>query len=353
MKLRFFVLLVIATGSLTHLFGCGGGEVEEAPPVVRPVKTMVLGGGPEGRRGFPGTVLAGERVVLSFRVGGPVIELKVVEGQQVRKGQVLARIDPLDYRIALDEAKAAFIKAEADYKRYQRLYEQNAVPLADLEFRRAQRDVAKARKDEAETNLDYTNMRAPFSGRIGERYIDQFEEVRSNQQIVTLNNVSMVDIVLDVPEQLMATARGDDLEAVATFEAAPGIEYPLTVKEVGVQADPQTRTYKVTLTMPQPEEVRLLTGMTGNVTLRFLGSKAGEENRFIVPGAAVFYGDDGTPHVWVVDEDQMTVHARVVEVGAVTGVGNIWLLAGVETGERIATAGVSRLHEEMKIHLME
>ncbi|MCK5573304.1 MAG: biotin/lipoyl-binding protein, partial [Bacteroidetes bacterium] len=139
MKLRLCTLLLIATGSLTHLVGCGGGEIEEAPPVVRPVKTMVLGGGPEGRRGFPGTVLAGERVVLSFRVGGPVIELKVVEGQRVRKGQVLARVDPRDYLIALDEAKAAFIKAAADYNRYQRLYEQNAVPLADLEFRRAQR----------------------------------------------------------------------------------------------------------------------------------------------------------------------------------------------------------------------
>jgi RND family efflux transporter MFP subunit len=346
-------MLVIVTGSLTHLLGCGGGELEEAPPLARPVKTMVLGGGPEGRRGFPGTVLAGERVVLSFRVGGPVIELKVVEGQGVRKGQVLARIDPRDYLIALDEAKAAFIKAEADYKRYQRLYEQNAVPLADLEFRRAQRDVAKARQDEAETNLGYTYMRAPFSGRIGERYIEQFEEVRSNQQILTLNNVSMVDITLDVPEQLMSTASEDDLEAVATFESAPGIEYPLTVKEVSAQADPQTRTFKVTLTMPQPEEVRLLPGMTGNVILRLLASEGGGGDRFIVPAAAVFYGDDSVPHVWVVDEDQMTVHARVVEIGAVTGVGNIWLLGGVQTGERIAAAGVSRLREDMKIRLME
>ena len=93
--------------------------------------------------------------------------------------------------------------------------------------------------------------------------------------------------------------------------------------------------------------------MTGNIILRFLGTDDSEGDRFIVPAAAVFYGDDGTPHVWVIDEKRMTVHARVVEVGAVTGVGNMWLLGGIQTGERIATAGVSRLREGMKIQLME
>ena len=156
---------------------CGDGEVEKKEPVTRPVKTMIVGGGVSGVRSLPGSVQAANRVEMSFRVGGPLIDFPVKEGEKVNKGKLLARIDPRDYQIAVDKAKAEFAKADADYKRYQQLYEKEAVALADLELRQAQRDVAKANLDNADANLKDTSLYAPFKGEIGETYFEKGEDI--------------------------------------------------------------------------------------------------------------------------------------------------------------------------------
>ena len=352
---RLFWIAVLAA-ALAVSAGCGDGAEEEAP-AVRPVKSMVVGDVLSGTRSFPGKVEASERVDLSFRVSGPLIELPVERGQEVARGQLLARIDPRDYRIALDEAEAAYTKAEADYQRYQSLYEKDAVSISELDFHRAQRDVAKARMDNAEADLDYTYLRAPFAGLIGNRYVENFEEVQVNQVICSVHDVNHLDIVVDVPEHLIAHA-GDvlnaDLDVIARFEADPGREFALRFKEVAAQADPATQTYELRLTMPQPEGLTVLPGMTAEVVSRGSRTVSGETRIFTVPASAVFPSVDGEAQaVWVLDQGAMTVHRREVEIGAVTGSGSIEVLGGLGPGERIVVAGVSHLREGMKVRLME
>jgi RND family efflux transporter MFP subunit len=337
-------------------FGCGK-EAEEQAPVVRPVKSIVVGDVLSGSRSFPGRVEASEQVNLSFRVSGPLIELPIERGQEVRRRQLLARIDPRDYRIALDEATASFTKAEADYRRYQNLYEKDAVSLSELDFHRAQRDVAKARMDDAQSNLDYTYLKAPFAGVIGDRYVENFEEVQVNQIICSLHDINKLDIIVDIPENLIANVGNIeeiDLDVVARFEAAPDREFPLVFKEVAAQADPATRTYELRLTMPQPEGLAVLPGMTGEVTARGTRTAQDEAREFTVPASAVFPDKDGnTQAVWVVDPDDMTVHRREVRLGTVTGSGSVEVLSGIRSGERIVVAGVSHLREGMKVRLMD
>jgi len=182
---------VVLALALAAVFGWGcGQEVEQsAPSVVRPVKTMVIGGSLAGRLSFPGRVQGARRVELSFRVRGRLAELPILEGQNVNEGDLIGRLDPTDYQIAVQEAQATYIRAAADFERYQRLYEKDAVPLSDLDRFRAQRDVAKARLDQAQTNLRYTSLRAPFGGRLGEKYVENFEDVRANQPIVSLHDI--------------------------------------------------------------------------------------------------------------------------------------------------------------------
>lgn len=343
----------IVLGSVLLAVGCGGKkEAEEAAPVARPVKTMIVGGGLNETRTFPGSVEAGQRVNLSFRVGGPLIELPVDKGQDVAKGELIARIDPRDYEIALQEAKATFSRAEADYKRYQELYERDAVALADLEFKRAQRDVNKSRLEDAEANLRDTSLRAPFAGIVGERFVENFEDIQPKQAIVRLQNFDMVDIIVGVPENVIAQVRAKaSLSVAATFDAAPGRTFPLTLKEVAAQADPVTRTYQVTFTMPQPEGINVLEGMTAMVRATH-SMQQGTVSTFMIPAIAVGGENDSGQYVWVVDDD-MTVHKRPVTVGEVSGTRSIEIVNGLQGGERIAVAAVHHLREGMTVRVIE
>ena len=334
-------------------YGCGGKADIDTEPVVRPVKTIVAGGFMTGEFRFPATVDAGEKALMSFRVSGRLIELPVKEGQTVKKGDLLARLDPTDFVIALDEAKARYSRAQSDFVRYQRLYERNAVPLSDLELRRSMRDVSKAKMDEAEKNLGYTRLTAPFDGQIGRRYVENFMDVTAQQEIVDVNDVTNVEIVINVAENFIKQiSAGYRADAFGVFEVAPGQRFPLTLKEISNRADPQTQTFKVTYLMAQPQGFTLLPGMTATavVTISQTGDVI-EPETISVPAIAVMGDERGAGFVWIVAEGDMTVHKRTVTIGAMSGSDEVTVLEGLAGGETIVVAGMSKLQEGMKVYI--
>ena len=133
---------------------------------------------------------------------------------------------------------------------------------------------------------------------------------------MSLIDVSSVDIVVDVPESLLARLIGDaSVTAVARFDTARGREFDLRLKEQAAQADPRTQTFRITLTMPQPEDINILPGMTATV----IGKRAGVEidqgqQPLTVPAVAVVAGETGQSRVWVFDEASRTVSARPLPV---------------------------------------
>ena len=331
--------------------GCGEKPPKETPEVVRPVKTIVVGAGLTGGLTFPGTVRGSERAELSFQVAGPLVELPVDEGDRVSRGTLLARIDPTDYDIAIAEAQATYDKSVSDYRRYQRLYEKEAVPLADVELRRAQRDVTAAQLEQARNNQGYTYLRAPFSGRIGKKYVENFEDVRAKEPVLTLHRIDTVEVTIDVPESLVTRFRGDGslVLAFARFETHADLALPLTLKEISAEADPATQTYQAAFTMKQPAELNVFPGMSTQVTLRRRDTEDLAASEFTVPAQAVLQDDSGRMMVWAVDPADNTVHARPVEVGPVTGATEIVVRSGLENGEMIAATAVQQLREGMEI----
>jgi len=335
------------------IMGCGGGEVAEAPPVVRPVKTVIVGGAISTEMTFPGMVEAGEKAILSFRVKGRLMDLPIDEGQEVAKGDLIGQLDPRDFQIALERAKAEFNKAEADLTRYQRLYEREAIPLSDLELRRSQRDVAKAEVDGAERNLGYTTLRAPFAGQIGRRYVENHMDVQAQQDIVDLNDVESIEIIVNIPENLVTGMReGMDAKVYAVFATARELAFDLVYKEASSRADPETQTFRMRFTMPQPDELRLLPGMTAEV--RVVISQGDSEQlqgkgRLVLPAFAVLGDPHGDGYVWVVDSTSMTVHKRSVQIGELMGTANIRILGGLAGGERVVVAGLAQLEEGMQV----
>jgi RND family efflux transporter MFP subunit len=365
-KLRIAASLVVIFAFITIIWtACG--KKEEPPPreVVRPVKIMTVTSSSEAfTRRLPGTVRAAQRVDLAFQVGGPLIKLPVEEGQNVKKGQLLARIDPRDFEVNLKNAKgqlakanAALSRAQKEYDRIVRIREQDpgAASESMVDRRRADLDKAKAdiksiqaTVDAAKDKLNYTYLRAPFSGVIATRYVDNFQEVRAKQPIVTLDDLSHVEILVDVPEIAMATVRAGNVSAFAEFAGAPGKRYEVNLKEYSTRADPKTQTYRVVLTMPTPDDIRVLPGMTATVE----GSQPDQTDvgdRFVTPAIAVFADETGTSHVWVFNQETKTVHRRKVTTGDLTGTDSIQILEGLNAGDMVAISGVSMLKEGMKV----
>ena len=363
------LLVCLIAGLALLLASCGNKEEKTvAKDVVRPVKTMrIISAEEVSKQTYPGKVRAAKRVDLAFQVDGPLIELPIDEGQAVKKGDLVARINPKDFKTnvrnaegQLEKAKAALDLAKSEYDRVVRIQEKDAgaVSASMVERRRqavskAEADMGslKATVDAAKDRLSYTYLRVPFSGVIAKRYVDNFEEVRAKQPIVSLQDLSDIEILVDLPELAVATVRKGNVEVVAEFAAAPEKEYPLTLKEFSTEADLKTQTYQVVLTMPAPQDVRILPGMTASV--HQAGFFEAGEDWFVIPAIAVFGDEAGEPNVWVVDQESMTVHRRKVSTGDLTGTDNIQIDDGLRTGDMIAVSGISQLQEGMKIRPVE
>ena len=144
----FMTLLI--TALLPALTSCKKKEEKAAEEAARPVKMMTVGAGTAGgATKYPGTVRAAQRVDLAFQVSGPLIELPVKEGQDMKKGQLIARIKPRDFETDLNKAKARSLEAQQQYDRYRELYIKKQVSKADFDKYKSQFDVAKAREKEA------------------------------------------------------------------------------------------------------------------------------------------------------------------------------------------------------------
>jgi len=350
-------IAIILTLSLAFLIsGCGKKKEEVVKKeVVRPIKIMTvsMAGAEEVKREFPGRVRADQVVDLAFQVAGPLISLPVKEGQQVKKGEILARIKPRDFETEIAKAKAKALEAEQQFLRYKDLYAKNQVSKADFDKYKSQSDISKAHQKEAEDALDDTFLRASFTGVVAKKYVDNFQDVQAKEPIVSLQDISRVEVLVNVPENMISRVekKGKDKNtalAYATFVAAPGQQFPLTLKEYATEADPQTQTYQVTLIMDQPAGINVLPGMTATV----VGSQSPEKSaqgEITVPAIAVLSDYDGDPSVWVFKSESQTVHQRKVKTGELSGADSIKIVAGLEVGEQIAVTAVNSLQEGMKV----
>jgi len=343
------------------------GCAEEAPPPPpKPVKALQIsdpGGLSEGS--FPGLAAAAQEANMSFRVSGPLIELPVKVGDEVKVGTLVARIDPNDFQVTVNNvqsvlaaAAAAARRAEADYQRLYKTQQedpgatsQRAVDLA-LAVRdetRAAVSSARATVQTATDRLGYASLVAPFDGEVVETYVENFETVVAQRPILRLVDKSGIEMTLAIPENLIGYA--DFVTNISvTFDALPGVEIPATISEIGSEASQATRTYPLTIAMEQPADATILPGMAGKATIQGQLPESVEKGVH-VPPTALFAGTD-TEHsyVWVIENDVVT--RREVQTGQLTTTG-ILVTGGLNPGELIVAAGVSALAEGQSVRIID
>lgn len=346
--------LVLFTLAAVSLWGCGKEKEVVKAAVIRPVKTMLVHDQQLGSdRNFPGRVDAVQRAQVSFRVPGKLIKIHVKEGDQVKKGTLLAELDPTDYKITLNNRTASYNRTKADYTRGKELVKEGYISRTQFDKMQADFTTAKANLNQAKQDLKYTKLVAAFDGVIAKRYVENFEEVQAKQEIFNLSNVSQVEVKIDVPERIMRLGRDErnTVKAFASFADTLDMRFPLTLKEVATKADEQTQTFEVTFVMDQPEQFMLLPGMTATVQIELVSDTL-TSDYFLLPISAVKGASDMHPTIFVVEPESNTLQARSVKVGSMEG-GNIQVTAGVEIGDRVVIAGIAFMREGDKVTLIK
>jgi RND family efflux transporter MFP subunit len=341
-----------------------GQEQPESAELIRPVRSEpAIATGGTRIRTFSGTAQAGIESRLSFKVPGTVQELAVRVGDAVRKGQTLARLDDHDYRLQVQEAEAALAQAQAQernarsaYDRTRGLYETRGASKQDLDAARAAFESASAQVASIEKRLElarlqvtYAHLKAPFDGAVATVQVEKDENISAGMPVMTLNAGGRPEVRISVPEVLIAQVRPGSPVKV-TFAALPGQTLDASVTEVGVAASGFATAFPVTVRMRETAD-QVRPGMAAEVAITF--ETSGTQECLIVRSEAV--GEDRNGRfVYVIEpggEGVGLAKRRTVTIGDLTSEG-LEILSGLEEGELVITAGVSRIVDGQRVKVL-
>lgn len=333
---------------------------EEAPPEpVRPVLSVEVKALHQEDLGrFAGSIQARYESNVGFRVPGRIASRNVDVGAEVRKGALLATLDPTDQQNQLRSAQgdlarvqAQLINAQANARRQQELFNRGVgaqaqldIAQTELKTTQASLDQARAAVNQAQDQLNYVELRTDHKAIVTAWNAEAGQVVTAGQQVVTLAQPDIKEAVIDLPDTLV-----DDLPADVVFQVAsqldPSITSTAIVREIEPQAQSATRTRRARLSLTDtPPGFHLGTAISVTLSSEI-------KPRLELPASAL-QEVDGKTRIWVVDPQTQTVAPR--EVSLVSRTDDTVVVAnGVKSGERVVSAGVNSLKPGQKVRIDE
>jgi membrane fusion protein, multidrug efflux system len=332
-----------------------------APEPVRAVRVMTVAADAAGGvQEYAGEVRARAESRLGFRVAGKMTARQAEVGQRVRLGQPLAQLDPSDLKLQQDAAlaglraaQAAFDFAAADFKRYEELRAQGFISGMELERRettlksaRAQLEQAKAQADVQGNIATYAVLTASASGIVTAIEAEVGAVLSAGTPVLRLAHDGPRDVVFSVPEDAALGIRAllGRRDALRVRPWGQVATLPATVREVAAAADPATRTFLVRADLGAAP-VQL--GQTLTVQLDLPRRDAAAR----LPLTAVMR-QQGQTAVWVLDPASMTVKVQPIVVAGADG-NSVMVASGLQSGQRVVTAGVHTLTPGQKVKLYD
>ena len=366
----------VALPLMVLLAGCAR-EVEAPAPEVRPVRTVTVAPrAADNTVMLTGTVQAQNEINLSFRIDGRLVERTVEIGDNVRPGQLIARLDPQNEESSLQSvraqqagANAQLVEARSNYERMRDLVAEDAVSRAQYEQAKALLQSAEAQLQSlqsqvalAQNRLSYTRLVSDVAGVVTARGPEPGEVVGAGRMVVQVAREGARDAVFDVPAQIKDAAPLNPNIVVSPGKAGPSAgaaKYDLSValamdpavsaigrvREVSPRADPVTGTFAVRVRLiDPPPAMRLGSTVTGRMKLAGAAAIA-------VPATALVRAD-GKTAVWVVDKASGTVSLRNIELGGADA-NNVQVASGLKPGDVVVTAGAQALRPGQKVRTLE
>ena len=358
--MKNITFIFVALASLT---ACSKPAPPEEP--IRAVKVLTVGvnnfsSGYE----FAGEVKAQVESRLSFRVGGKIIKRQAELGQRVAVGQVLAQLDPQDYKLAADAARAQLQVAAtnrdlaaADFKRYAALKEQNFISGAELERRDSVLKAAQAQVDQARSQLavqgnqaTYAVLKADVAGVVTAIEAEPGQVVAAGTPVVRIAADGPRDVVFAVPEDKVASIKqGMAVKVRGWAQDAQAALLPAKVREVSASADPATRTYQVKLALSGAATPPPL-GATVYVLPEGLGGVQGMP--VIKLPTSALRQDGQASAVWLLDKASMTIKSQTVQIATADG-NDAVIAAGLQPGMLVVSSGVHVLSPGQKVTIYQ
>jgi multidrug efflux system membrane fusion protein len=348
-------LAVVAMAALT--------ACQKAPPPqepVRAVKLVTIGQTTtDASAEFSGEIRARVESALGFRVGGKLLTRPAEIGQRVQAGQLLAQLDPMDYQVNAQAAAAQLVAAqsnrdsvEADYRRYQGLFEQGFISAAELERREAAMKAAQAQWQQARAQntvqgnqSNYTRLLADGPGVVTSIEAQPGQVVTAGQPVVRLALDGPRDVVFSISQERLSDFKTGDTVWVKPWGSEKTLE--ARVRDVALSADPVTRAFVVKAVLPKEAE-GLVLGSTANVRrAKAAGAATAVADTIKLPGTALRV-EGGKTSVWVLDASTMTVKSQPVEVGTADG-NDAVIRSGLNVGDEVVVTGVHVLTPGQKV----
>jgi membrane fusion protein, multidrug efflux system len=355
--------ILTAVGLAICTVGCSK-EKEETVTITPPAVIFSLPAPGEAPfRNFPGEVTSEDNLRISFEVPGRLVHFPVYDGKVVEAGDLIGRLDQADFRAAFDAAQARATSAQQEFDRATTLRQRNVISQSELDQRREALDVTQADLRTAQRALTDTQLFAPIKGRISRRFVRNHQNIQAREPVVLLQNISTLDIEVQIPEALMASISANTtaaeanklVEAEVEFAAVPGDRFPLTLRSFSTQANPSSRTFPVTFVLRPPADRNILPGMTCTVGLRFRnpdGTPVVQAGIFQIPVRALLTAE-GKPWVWRWDAKTGNVSRLPVEMVALTGEYVQVRAEGLKAGDELVASGVRFLSEGDTVSRME
>jgi RND family efflux transporter MFP subunit len=344
----FYGLCLITSG---FLVSCSDTTKKNETDQPRPVQAIKVNSSSTiNGRSFPGRAIATQEINLSFNVSGTLMELPVKIGDKIKTGALIARLDPKEFEVKLKSANAELMRDEKNFQRAKQLIQKGNISQVDYDLLETKLSVTQANLALAEKALKDTVIKAPFNGQIASVSVENYQTVASKQVIARLLDTSEIEMVIQIPENLISAIPKVD-RIVVQFDAFPQELIPATIKEISNEASPETRTYPVTLLMQQPKSIEILPGMAGKAK-GSVTKNAEQTNTLTIPASSLLtHGSDHKSYVWVIDTKTLQVHQHEVQIGELTPTG-ISILDGLTSGEWIVTAGIHSLEEGEKVTIL-
>ena len=342
--------------AMVVLMGCEQSQ-PPADDVTRPVKLITLeSANTASQRQFPARVEASTRSNLSFRMAGELLELNVSPGQTVQEGEVIARIDDQNAQSQLDSARSRLELAKSMLERMRYTLERGAVSQAQFDEAQSDWRAARANFEQAQEQLTHTQLRAPYDGVIAQVPVDNRQIVQVQETVAVIQQPGQLDVVFHLPEQIvqrLPRRDGSPFGDAMAFEVRFGNSdkpYLAQLASYTTQTSAQSLAYEVTLTLPQPDDITLLDGMSANVRLDLASLQIDSHApRWHLPPEAVSYAGDDPDQalVWRYNGSDH-LESVPVEVGTLTSNG-LEVSGELAAGDRVVAAGAHRLTADTNV----
>lgn len=327
---------------------CSGGQVsEEHNP--KPVKTVVAKSVEYVTRDFAALSTADDAVTLAFKLAGRVVDVPVAKGMRVTKNQTLAELDRRDVELQVEAMHAAYREAQSRLKRAKRLLEYNAISTQEVESLENSVTQAESAYQNALDMLVDTRIVAPFDGVIERVYIDTYERVSSGQAIVRIVRPRSTTVGFTAPEYLLNVLEKPTTSYRVIFDAYKDVEFNAAMKSYA-RTSSDALGFPVSLRLIDIDTLRyeISPGMT---CIARVVAKESDQRAVSLPLTAIYAPIGDNDYVWVVTDDNRVEMRRVV-LGELTGDSSVVVLEGVNSGERIVSAGVYHLKNGERVKLL-